>query len=118
VVNFQNTGNMNPPVLGSKNNTTLQTSYQNGWMPLVFLVGEGIYTDIVHNHQLRSSGVNSVVFTPSIGATVTNPSATYFGLPSIGFALTSYTFGQLTPGVLSNYGGNWVHKYTNLIVTP
>jgi hypothetical protein len=54
----------------------------------------------------------------------TNLGATYFGLPSIGFAVSSYTNGFVPSGcapgtcVLSNYGGNWVHKYTDNIKTP
>jgi hypothetical protein len=66
----------------------------------------------------------TTVFAPSTGATVTNPGATYFGLPVVGFAVTSYTNGFVPIGcgpgtcVLSNYGGNWVHKYTDNIKTP
>ena len=79
---------------------------------------------IANNHQLISSGVNTAVFTSSTGTTATNTSATYFGLPSIGFAVASYTNGFVPSGcapgtcVLSNYGGNWVHKYTDIIKTP
>ena len=37
-------------------------------------------------------------------------SATYAGLPVIGFAATSYTNGTLANGVLSNYGAGSAHK--------
>lgn len=37
---------------------------------------------------------------------------TYVGLPTIGFAVQRYTNGNLG-GVLSNYGGNFNHKYVN-----
>ena len=43
---------------------------------------------------------------------------TYVGLPVIGFAVMSYTNGTLVVGsqnVLSNYGGNFVHKTSTTI---
>ena len=43
---------------------------------------------------------------------------TFNGLPVIGFAVQSFNNGTLTSGgatVLSNYGGNFVHKTTRSI---
>jgi hypothetical protein len=43
---------------------------------------------------------------------------TYQGLPVVGFAVQSFTNGTLVVGgvnELSNYGGNFVHKYVTLI---
>jgi hypothetical protein len=42
-------------------------------------------------------------------------SATYYGLPAVGFALVGLTNSNVTPGVLSVYGGSFIHKYTSAI---
>ena len=52
---------------------------------------------------------------PLIGGALigTGNTTTYYGLPVIGFAMISYTNGTLQVNgqpVLSNYGGNFVHK--------
>ena len=44
--------------------------------------------------------------------------ATYFGLPVVGFAVQSFANGRITildRDVLSNYGGNFVHKGTRFV---
>jgi hypothetical protein len=53
-------------------------------------------------------------------ATSTGNTATYVGLPAIGFAVVSFANGTLVVGtppvnVLSNYGGNFVHKSSTTI---
>ena len=40
--------------------------------------------------------------------------ATYYGLPVIGFSAITYTNGNIG-GVLSNYGGNFNHKTTRSV---
>ena len=50
----------------------------------------------------------------------TGNTVTYVGLPAIGFAVVSFTNGTLQVGtppvnVLSNYGGNFVHKTSTTI---
>jgi hypothetical protein len=45
-------------------------------------------------------------------------SATYLGLPVVGFAVQSFTNGTLSvngANVLSNYGGNFIHKYQTIV---
>jgi len=93
VITFSNSN-----LLGSVNKSNAATSFQNGWMRLNFPLGTGTGTIIANNHQLRN----------------TNSNQTYFGLPVIGFAVTSYANGNIG-GVLSNYGGNWIHKASRLI---
>jgi hypothetical protein len=39
----------------------------------------------------------------------------YAGLPIIGFAVQSYFNGMLPGGVLSNYGGTYVHRYERIL---
>lgn len=63
---------------------------QNGWVALSFLET---------GHQL----VNP------------NSGNTYFGLPAVGFAAQKYVNGNVG-GVLSNYGGAFIHKYRRSIV--
>jgi hypothetical protein len=66
---------------------------------------------------------NSTNITPIGGATFAS-FVSYVGLPVIGFAVESYSNGTTTgpiatpfaEPVLSNYGGNFVHKGTRLIV--
>lgn len=53
------------------------------------------------------------------GHQLVNPTSgnTYSGLPAIGFAVQKYVNGNLG-GVLSNYGGSFIHKYQRSIGTP
>ncbi len=78
-------------VFGSLNTANVNTPYQNGWM----------YMNLVGNSSKH---------------VLATPSATFFGLPVIGFAAQSFNNGTLsdTTGRLiqSQYGGNFVHKYT------
>ena len=112
VVTFTGPGGA-PAVLGSVNTANLNTNNQNGWerigFPTVPLLN-------VNAHYL-ANGATTVI--PLAGASVTG-SRTYFGLPVIGFAVQTFTNGTLTVGaatnVLSNYGGNFDHKYTRSIL--
>jgi hypothetical protein len=110
--------------LGSHNAGNIGTFFQNGWLRLGFPSNFVAASTVVASNHLLSSGVNIVTFNPRTGVTTTAPSATYFGLPAIGFAVVSYTNGFVPSGcapgtcLLSNYGGNWVHKYTDNIKTP
>jgi hypothetical protein len=112
VITFNNTS-----VFGSKNVANLQTSgFQNGWLTLGFPTGIAGATATVH--QLINRGSTSITI-PG-GMTTLGNSATYVGLPVVGFAVSSFTNGTLQVGtppttVLSNYGGNFVHKTNTTI---
>ena len=109
VVTFGATSGSN--VLASLNNTTILTSFQNGWLKLGFF--PSTVTGAVHTLPNAAT-----TFTPVPGTTGAAAAATYYGLPVIGFAVQSFTNGTLVIGgttVLSNYGGNFVHKYTRKI---
>lgn len=75
----------NSDILGSSNkvNKSIDASYQNGWARIMFVNA---------NHNM----------------TATN---TYRGLPAIGFMVQDFVNGNVG-GVLSNYVGNFSHKYT------
>jgi hypothetical protein len=115
VITFNNSN-----VLGSKNVANIPTSFQNGWASLNFNGDSTIPPqNDVFSHILVGNG--STVFN-----TATNPPTTsstgvtsFNGLPTIGFAVQSFNNGTLagTGGttVLSNYGGNFVHKFTRSI---
>jgi hypothetical protein len=45
------------------------------------------------------------------------PNHVYQGLPMIGFAVQQYINGSLPGGILSNYGGAYLHRYQRNI-TP
>ncbi len=107
VITFNNSN-----VLGSANVANVPTSFANGWMRLGFFPG--------------SQGASHLLPAPAGATTISDingpvtpaGSVTYFGLPVIGFAVQSFANGTLTVGgtsVLSNYGGNFVHKTTRLI---
>ena len=78
--------------------------YQNGWMNLGF-----------------SNSSQKLVNTAatSINGGVATATATYSGLPAIGFAVERIINTTLPGSPLSNYGGSFVHKYTrDVAVVP
>lgn len=83
----------NAAVLGSANSVNIPVNFQNGWARIAFAQ---TYT------SLAAAG-NSPV-----GA------HTYVGLPVTGFMVQDFVNGNVG-GVLSNYGGNFNHKFTTLI---
>jgi len=101
----------NSNLLGSKNISNINTGNANGWLNLTFNT-----TSTAGYHQLTNQ-TNTQFFAAS-GST-TGLTTTYFGLPVVGFAVQSFTNGALVVGgtnVLSNYGGNFVHKTTTFIL--
>ena len=98
-------------VFGSKNVANINTTFENGWMSMnfpVILSTAGIpYSAAAH--QLGGSLTTRVdLFNASTSFAT---AATYYGLPVIGFAAWTFSNGNVG-GVLSNYGGNYIHKYT------
>ena len=100
-------------VLNSKNLANIPTTFQNGWVSLNF------------NGSTLPAGVHvlvggaSTTFNTATGTPGTLAATTFNGLPTIGFAVQSFQNGTL-PGaggglIQSNYGGNFVHKYTRSI---
>jgi hypothetical protein len=108
VITFNN-GN----VLGSKNSLNINTSFTAGWMRLSFPVPTGN----PNAHKMGAPAGQTIVSplnNPPFATTVT-----YYGLPTIGFMVESFS-NNFLPGpsgaqVLSNYGGNFVHKQSRLI---
>lgn len=97
VVSFNATVTGVSNLLGSTNTANIATSYQNGWANLNF----------AQTYSSLAAAGNS----PAGGA------HTYVGLPTVGFMLQNFKNGNVG-GVLSNYGGNFDHKYTTNIVVP
>lgn len=101
-------------VLGSVNTETITppASFQHGWLNLGFLPS----TVTGSTHKLINVGATQIApLGAAFGAPVT---ATYVGLPVVGFAVQSFANGAITvngQAVLSNYGGNFVQKSTRLI---
>ena len=101
-------------VFGSKNLTSIPTTFQNGWAALNF--NGSTVTGLAGVHTLQ--GGASTVFSTATGTTTTTVITTFNGLPVVGFAAQSFSNGALMVGgasVLSNYGGNFVHKTTRSI---
>jgi len=93
VITFNNSN-----ILGSAHSMNVQTTFQNGWMSLGFAA-----SGVTHTMQ---SGVGAGYV-----------QHTYTGLPTLGFMAQDYVNGNVN-GVLSNYGGNFDHKYARLITAP
>ena len=99
-------------VLGSANVAGIPTDFENGWLDVGFFpstVTAPIHT--LPNDATDVIFVNSFVGNPGVPAT-------YVGLPVVGFAVQSFANGAIHVGpdlVLSNYGGNFIHKGTRLI---
>lgn len=108
VVTFNNSA-----VFGSTNVRNVPTPVPGGtpagWMRINFPSGAssiylGSYHTLVGGTTTRTSPAGTVT-TASL--------ATYFGLPTIGFAAHRYTYNNMptaTGTVLSNYGGTFIHK--------
>jgi hypothetical protein len=92
----------NSKVLGSvlvQNN--IDVLYSNGWMNLGF----------------SAAGQKMTSTDTSVNGGADAVSATYYGLPVIGFAVQRLVNGNVG-GMLSNYGGSYVHKYRNAVTLP
>ena len=102
-------------VFGSKNVANLTTTFENGWASLTFSPIASSIGPIPYSaaaHQL--GGSFTTIVSLSNGGTSFSPAATYYGLPVIGFAAWTFSNGNVG-GVLSNYGGNYIHKYTRAV---
>jgi hypothetical protein len=117
VITFNNGNVLHSPQTASSHNVNVGT-YPAGWLSLGFPVsssnasnlpddpigGPGVGVDTgtdaadVLAHRLTDSGTH-----------------TYGGLPVIGFSVQQYVNDVLGGGVLSNYGGNFNHKYLRSI---
>ena len=91
----------------------LQSPWVNGWADLSFPNVSGqVHTLPAPTGATTTVDVNNVNLTG--GGVITGRNMTYFGLPVVGFAVQSYSTSGLpgvNPNVLSNYGGNFNHKY-------
>jgi len=109
VITFNNSN-----VLGSANVANISTTFENGWLDVGFF--PETVTGSVHTlDNDTTTFVDPTVSPPFLSGT--GP-ATYFGLPVVGFAVQSFANGAITVGdqaVLSNYGGNFVHKGTRFV---
>jgi hypothetical protein len=100
-----NVANINPLSIGS--------SFSSGWLDLTFPIPSG-------STNVHLLGNGNTTITPVGGTTSGVTTATYFGLPVVGFAANSYTNNSVTVGtvtVQSNYGGDFGHRYVTT-VTP
>jgi hypothetical protein len=117
VISFNNTN-----VLLSVNKSVLTTAFPNGWVSLNFGPGaNGPATVVAPTHQLIGDAtvrVSTATGLPLPGSPFAT--ATYNGLPVVGFAAQSFTNSSVTSvtsGPL-HYTGSFIHKYTRLITAP
>lgn len=109
VVTFNNSN-----VLGSVNVANVPTSFQDGWLNLGFPTAIVGASPTVHELiNTTNTLITNIGSSTSSGNTVT-----YVGLPVVGFAVQTFSNGTLVVGgvtVLSNYGGNFIHKYQTIV---
>jgi hypothetical protein len=109
VVTFNNSN-----VLGSVNVANVPTTFQNGWLNLGFPTGITGASATVH----ELINTTNTLITDIGSSTSSGNTVTYIGLPVVGFAVQTFSNGTLSVGgvnVLSNYGGNFVHKYQTIV---
>ena len=109
VVTFNNSN-----VLGSVNVANVPTTFQNGWLNLGFPTGITGASPTVH----ELINTTNTLITDIGSSTSSGNTVTYIGLPVVGFAVQTFSNGTLSVGgvnVLSNYGGNFVHKYQTIV---
>lgn len=95
-------------------NPALPAGYQNGWLNLGFEPS----TVAAPTHTLANA-VSTL--TPAGGATGAVTTATYFGLPVIGFMVQTFTNNTIMVNgvaVQSNYGGDFDHRYVTRVQSP
>jgi hypothetical protein len=112
-------------VLQSKNvqNVALNNPWINGWANLSFpnpvLTGSATApSTLATAHTLVAPSLSTTFIDLNSVVQSGLTSATYFGLPVVGFMVQSFVNGSLAVGsttVLSNYGGNFNHKFKRLI---
>lgn len=85
-------------------------TFENGWADLSFTI-----PSTSASYQYHTLGGNQTTsISLADGGSSSWTSATYYGLPVIGFSAITYSNGNVG-GVLSNYGGNFNHKTTRSI---
>ncbi len=104
----------NKNVLNSANVANIPTSFQNGWLRLGFPGAAGIPPASAPNALVHTLGNAATSITAINGATTGGNTVTYYGLPVVGFMVQSFTNGNVG-GVLSNYGGDFRHRFTTRI---
>jgi len=108
VISFNANGTTSA-LFGSTNVANINTGFPDGWLQIGFFPPS--ITGTVHT---LGNFTNTSITTIG-GATTSGNSVTYFGLPLVGFEAESYTNGVNQLNVLSNFGGNFVHKTTTCI---
>jgi hypothetical protein len=99
----------NSNVFASQNVSNITTTFPNGWLDVGFFPSS--VTGLVHTLVAPAGG--TTVIDPASGQVSPAQSATYLGLPAVGFAAQSFLNGGVLvggTGLLSNYGGTFVHK--------
>jgi hypothetical protein len=99
-------------VLGSMNSKNIATDFEHGWLDLSFFPTNSEEPPVPPIHTLANFDTTVTALT---GGSQSGLSATYIGLPVVGFAVQSFTNGAVMvngTATLSNYGGNFIHKGT------
>jgi hypothetical protein len=97
-------------------------TYPAGWLELTFPESSGAASNLPDDAASLSGFVgvptgtdNADVHSHQMGENEGGTATTFQGLPVIGFSVQQYVNGTLAGGVLSNYGGNFGHKYNRTV---
>ena len=104
-------------------NLPLNATWINGWLDMqTAMPSRDASGQLIGTAKLVAPVGSTSVMDSSTGAVTSGVTATYLGLPIVGFSGQSYsTMGLpgINPNILSNYGGSFVHKFTRHIeVSP
>ena len=97
----------NSNVLGSGNKYNIATDETAGWMNVTFI---SMAASVVGN-----GAASAVSFDPIAGTASPPANTTFYGLPTVGFAVQTFVNGTLAGAggtlIQSSYGGNFGHRY-------
>jgi hypothetical protein len=101
--------------LAAGGGTNWTSAWNDGWFDLPIASWRYDSTiGAIESTRLIAPALATSIVNTATGQVTAGVSATYFGLPVVGFAGQSYSTTGLpgvAPDVLSNYGGVFVHKY-------
>lgn len=117
VITFNNSNVLKSPQTATSHNVNVGT-YPAGWLSMSFPLSAALASNLPDDQNVVDAGVGVTSGTDAadvLSHQMTGPLNVYQGLPVIGFSAQRYLNDVLGGGVLSNYGGNFNHRYQRTI---